>query len=221
MLAGYNAGSVAAIRYGGIAPYAQTQGYVRRIRTLMVRYAAHCRRTTSQAATGGTTAYGAAGVVVAFASAKLGQPYLCGRTGPLYDCSGLVQGAYAAGREDVVLGLVGAAGYRHPRRHRHRRRPHGRRPPPRSSRPNRALQLARPHRLRPHHMTNQTTPAPHHDPVPSYRPAANRRAGSARHARHRQLIHRQRPQRSTIHSQTVTYGPAAGRGAAAAPEPGF
>ncbi len=56
-------------------------------------------------------------------------------------------------------------------------------------------------------MTSQTTPATRHDPVPSYRRTANRRAGSARHARHRQLIRRQRPQRSTIHSQTVTYGP--------------
>jgi len=92
MLAGYNAGSAAVIGYGGIPPYAQTQGYVRRIRTLMVRYAA----PTPPAATGRITAPGAAGVAIAFASAKLGQPYLWGGAGPLYDCSGLVQAAYAA-----------------------------------------------------------------------------------------------------------------------------
>jgi len=92
MLAGYNAGSAAVIRYGAIPPYAQTQGYVRRIRTLMVRYAA----PTPPATTGRSTAPGAAGVAIAFASARLGQPYLWGGTGPLYDCSGLVQAAYAA-----------------------------------------------------------------------------------------------------------------------------
>ena len=95
MLAGYNAGSAAVIGYGGIPPYAQTQGYVRRIRTLMVRYAA----PTPPAATGGITApaaTGAVGVAIAFASARLGQPYLWGGAGPLYDCSGLVQAAYAA-----------------------------------------------------------------------------------------------------------------------------
>jgi len=92
MLAGYNASSAAVIRYGGIPPYAQTQAYVRRIRALMVRYAA----PTPPAATGGTAAPGAAGVAIAFASARLGQPYLWGGTGPLYDCSGLVQAAYAA-----------------------------------------------------------------------------------------------------------------------------
>ncbi len=56
-------------------------------------------------------------------------------------------------------------------------------------------------------MTSQTTPATRCDTTPTYRRTSNRRAGSARHARHRQLTRRQRPQRSTIHSQTVTYGP--------------
>jgi len=93
MLAGYNAGSAAVIRYSGIPPYAQTQAYVSRIRTLMAGYAA----PTPPAATGGTAAPGAAGVAIAFASARLGQPYLWGGTGPLYDCSGLVQAAFAAG----------------------------------------------------------------------------------------------------------------------------
>jgi len=92
ILAGYNAGSAAVIRYSGIPPYAQTQGYVRRIRTLMAGYAA----PPAPAATSRITAPGAAGVAIAFASARLGQPYLWGGTGPLYDCSGLVQAAYAA-----------------------------------------------------------------------------------------------------------------------------
>jgi len=68
-------------------------------------------------------------------------------------------------------------------------------------------------------MTSPTTPAARHDPVPTYRRTGNRRAGSARHARHRQLIGRQRPQRSTIHSQTVTYGPRPAARRVAAPKP--
>jgi cell wall-associated NlpC family hydrolase len=42
---------------------------------------------------GGTAA---AQVAVAFAMARRGQPYLWGGTGPLYDCSGLTQAAYAS-----------------------------------------------------------------------------------------------------------------------------
>lgn len=37
-----------------------------------------------------------AGAAIAFATSKLGLPYQWGGTGPLYDCSGLVQAAYAA-----------------------------------------------------------------------------------------------------------------------------
>jgi cell wall-associated NlpC family hydrolase len=40
---------------------------------------------------------GRAGVAIAFAKSKLGTPYLWGGNGPdAYDCSGLVQGAFAA-----------------------------------------------------------------------------------------------------------------------------
>jgi cell wall-associated NlpC family hydrolase len=40
---------------------------------------------------------GAAQVAITFAQSKLGLPYQWGGTGPLYDCSGLTQAAYAAG----------------------------------------------------------------------------------------------------------------------------
>ena len=41
-------------------------------------------------------ASGVAGAAIAFAESKLGLPYQWGGTGPLYDCSGLTQAAYAA-----------------------------------------------------------------------------------------------------------------------------
>ena len=37
-----------------------------------------------------------AAAAIAFAESKLGLPYLYGGTGPLYDCSGLTQAAWAA-----------------------------------------------------------------------------------------------------------------------------
>lgn len=40
VLASYNAGPAAVIKYGGIPPYAETQGYVQRIRSLIVKYTA-------------------------------------------------------------------------------------------------------------------------------------------------------------------------------------
>ncbi len=43
-----------------------------------------------------TAATGVAQAAIAFAESKLGLPYQWGGTGPLYDCSGLTQAAYAA-----------------------------------------------------------------------------------------------------------------------------
>ena len=43
-----------------------------------------------------STSSGAAQVAITFAQSKLGLPYQWGGTGPLYDCSGLTQAAYAA-----------------------------------------------------------------------------------------------------------------------------
>lgn len=69
-------------------------------------------------------------------------------------------------------------------------------------------------------MTSPTAHGARSTPVPGYRWTTNRTAGSACHASQVQLIRRQRPQRSSIHSQTVTYGPAARCAPAAAPDPG-
>ncbi len=98
MLAGYNAGSGAVLRYDGVPPYPETQGYVRSIRALMVTYTAPTPPAAAAFGAGasGAGAPGAGGVAIAFATARLGQPYLWGGSGPLYDCSGLVQAAYAA-----------------------------------------------------------------------------------------------------------------------------
>ncbi len=74
----------------------ELQGYVRRIRTLMVRYAAHRLQPA------GPLPPEPGGSSSPSRPPSLGSP-TCGRTGPLYDCSGLVQGAYAAGREDLVF----------------------------------------------------------------------------------------------------------------------
>jgi len=52
-----------------------------------------CAAEPGQVASAPTAAAGAA---IAFAMARLGQPYQFGGTGPLYDCSGLTQAAYAS-----------------------------------------------------------------------------------------------------------------------------
>ncbi|MFE8947710.1 NlpC/P60 family protein [Streptomyces sp. NPDC007856] len=91
MLAAYNAGAYAVIKYGGVPPYQETQNYVKTITTLSKSFAAPVTRVdpTQQAA-------GA----IAFAQGKLGTPYLWGGEGSAeqggrFDCSGLTQAAYA------------------------------------------------------------------------------------------------------------------------------
>ncbi|MER6381738.1 bifunctional lytic transglycosylase/C40 family peptidase [Streptomyces sp. NPDC001250] len=91
MLAAYNAGADAVIKYGGVPPYSETQNYVKTITTLEQSFAAPVSRIdpTQQAA-------GA----IAFAQSKLGTPYLWGGEGTAdqggrFDCSGLTQAAYA------------------------------------------------------------------------------------------------------------------------------
>lgn len=72
MLAAYNAGSYAVIKYGGVPPYKETQGYVKTIRTLEKSFARPTTRVQpSQQAAG----------AIYYAQQKLGTPYLWGGEG--------------------------------------------------------------------------------------------------------------------------------------------
>jgi cell wall-associated NlpC family hydrolase len=91
MLAAYNAGAYAVIKYGGVPPYSETRNYVKRITTLSESFAAPVGRVdpSEQAA-----------AAIEYAQKKLGTPYLWGGTGTAeqggrFDCSGLTQAAYA------------------------------------------------------------------------------------------------------------------------------
>ncbi|MFE0458658.1 NlpC/P60 family protein [Kitasatospora sp. NPDC058965] len=89
LLAAYNAGSDAVLRYQGVPPYAETQGYVRSIKALAQSFAAAAAPVAvSQQASG----------AIYFAQTKLGTPYEWGGTGldGRFDCSGLMQVAYAS-----------------------------------------------------------------------------------------------------------------------------
>ncbi|MEV5549357.1 bifunctional lytic transglycosylase/C40 family peptidase [Streptomyces sp. NPDC052309] len=90
MLASYNAGAYAVIKYQGVPPYKETQNYVRVITTLEKSFAApETRVDPSEQAAG----------AIAYAQKKLGTPYLWGgngtaRQGGRFDCSGLTKAAY-------------------------------------------------------------------------------------------------------------------------------
>ncbi|MFI9153096.1 NlpC/P60 family protein [Streptomyces sp. NPDC053367] len=90
MLAAYNAGAYAVIKYGGVPPYKETQNYVKTITTLQASFAAPVDRVEpSQQAAG----------AIHFAQSKLGTPYLWGGNGTpeqggRFDCSGLTKAAY-------------------------------------------------------------------------------------------------------------------------------
>lgn len=106
MLAGYNAGSYAVRKYGGIPPYRETQNYVRIITSTASTF------NLSKTA----TAQGQGNKVIASAAGMIGKPYSWGggdRNGPTagtccspngstgkstvgFDCSGLTIYAYAA-----------------------------------------------------------------------------------------------------------------------------
>ncbi|GGP94538.1 C40 family peptidase [Streptomyces melanogenes] len=90
MLAAYNAGAYAVIKYGGVPPYPETKNYVKIIRTLEKSFARPTTRVApSQQAAG----------AIYYAQQKLGTPYLWGGEGTAeqggrFDCSGLTQAAY-------------------------------------------------------------------------------------------------------------------------------
>ncbi|MFE9341033.1 NlpC/P60 family protein [Streptomyces sp. NPDC007063] len=91
MLAAYNAGPYAVIKYGGVPPYSETKNYVATIRRMEQSFAAPTGRLSP-------TKQGAG--AISFAQSKLGTPYLWGGNGTAaqggrFDCSGLTKAAYA------------------------------------------------------------------------------------------------------------------------------
>lgn len=113
MLAAYNAGAYAVIKYGGVPPYSETQNYVKTINTLAKSFAAPVTRVDATEQAAGAITY---------AQKKLGTPYLWGGTGTAaeggrFDCSGLTQAAYKS--VGVTLPRVAADQYNagaHPKR---------------------------------------------------------------------------------------------------------
>jgi len=89
MLAAYNAGPAAVIASGGVPPYPETQGYVRRIGELAASYTA----TPAVAA----PASGAAGSVIAAGMSVLGTPYSWGGGSAAGPSAGIEQGAGTVG----------------------------------------------------------------------------------------------------------------------------
>lgn len=90
MLAAYNAGPYAVIKYGGVPPYSETKNYVSTIRRMEDSFAAP---------TGPLNPTKAGAGAIAFAQSKLGTPYLWGGNGTpeqggRFDCSGLTKAAY-------------------------------------------------------------------------------------------------------------------------------
>lgn len=91
MLASYNAGSYAVIKYNGVPPYNETQNYVQRITTLAKSFAAPTRPVAASKQ---------AAAAIYFAQKQLGKDYLWGGNGTpdqdgRFDCSGLTKAAYA------------------------------------------------------------------------------------------------------------------------------
>ncbi|MCP3821029.1 bifunctional lytic transglycosylase/C40 family peptidase [Streptomyces sp. A3M-1-3] len=90
MLAAYNAGAYAVIKYKGVPPYRETQNYVKVITTLEKSFARPVGRVAPSRQAAGA---------IYFAQKKLGTPYLWGGNGTTdqggrFDCSGLTKAAY-------------------------------------------------------------------------------------------------------------------------------
>jgi hypothetical protein len=109
MLAGYNAGPAAVLEFGGVPPFAQTQGYVASIEALIPRY-----ERALAAPPPPHSAFAAAEVLAA--EHWLGTPYVWGGGGPAgpttglagngltgFDCSGLVLYAVARASGGRIL----------------------------------------------------------------------------------------------------------------------
>lgn len=92
MLAAYNAGAYAVIKYDGVPPYKETQNYVSVIQKMEASFAAPKDRVSPSKQAAGAITY---------AQEKLGTPYLWGGDGTAeddgrFDCSGLTKAAYAS-----------------------------------------------------------------------------------------------------------------------------
>jgi cell wall-associated NlpC family hydrolase len=90
MLAAYNAGAYAVIKYGGVPPYRETKNYVSTIRKMEQSFASTKGRVDPSRQAAGAIYY---------AQKKLGAPYLWGGNGTpeqggRFDCSGLTLAAY-------------------------------------------------------------------------------------------------------------------------------
>ncbi|KUJ65368.1 peptidase P60 [Streptomyces albus subsp. albus] len=90
MLASYNAGAYAVIKYRGVPPYRETQNYVKIITTLAKSFEAPVTPVAPSRQ---------AAAAIYFAQGKLGTPYLWGGNGTReqggrFDCSGLTKAAY-------------------------------------------------------------------------------------------------------------------------------
>lgn len=100
MLAAYNAGAYAVIKYGGVPPYDETRNYVATIRKTEQSFASSKTRVDPSRQGAGAIYY---------AQRKLGTPYLWGGDGTAeeggrFDCSGLTKAAYKS--VDVELPRV-------------------------------------------------------------------------------------------------------------------
>ena len=91
MLAAYNAGSYAVIKYGGVPPYSETKNYVSTIRKMEQSFASKKGGKVNPSEQSAGAIY--------YAQEKLGTPYLWGgdgtaQDGGKFDCSGLTKAAY-------------------------------------------------------------------------------------------------------------------------------
>jgi cell wall-associated NlpC family hydrolase len=90
MLASYNAGAYAVIKYAGVPPYRETQNYVKSITTLAKSFEAPTAPVAPSRQASGA---------IYFAQDQLGTPYLWGGNGTpeqngRFDCSGLTKASY-------------------------------------------------------------------------------------------------------------------------------